>query len=439
MPLIILIVGIVSLILLITVFELDTFLSFVLVSLVVGLAEGMQPSILVKAVETGIGSTMGSLVMILGFGAMLGKLVAESGAAQRISSRLISLFGVKNIQWAMVMTGFIVGVPMFYSVAFVVVVPLIFTVAASTGLPLLYVGIPMIAALSVTHGFLPPHPSPSAISVMFHADIGKVLLYGLIIAVPAIVLAGPFFARTLKRIPASPLKEFVNPRILTEAEMPGMAVSVLTAVLPVILILLSTVIEFTQMKETAAGRVFSFLGMPPVAMLISVLAAMFTLGLARGRKMSEITAMMAKSVASITSVFLIIAGAGILKEVLTQSGVSDYIAGLLSHSRLSPLILGWLIAAVLRICIGSATVSAVTAAGIMLPFVSGRSVNAELMVLSIGAGSLVLSQVNDVGFWLYKEYFNLSVKDTLRSWTVMETIVGVSGLIGVLIINSILC
>lgn len=437
MPLLILIIGMLSLILLITAFKLDTFLSFVLVSIVVGLAEGMQPDVLIKAVETGIGSTMGSLVMILGFGAMLGKLVAESGAAQRISASLISLFGVKNIQWAMVITGFIVGIPMFYSVGFVVVVPLIFTVAASTGLPLLYVGLPMIASLSVTHGFLPPHPSPSAISVMFGADIGKVLLYGLLIAVPTIVIAGPLFARTLKKIPATPLKEFVNPKILTEAEMPGMAVSVLTAVLPVILILLSTVIGFTSIKETAAGKIFGFLGMPPVAMLISVLAAMCTLGLARGRKMTEITAMAAKSVASITSVLLIIAGAGILKEVLTQGGVSDYIAGLLRHSNLSPLILGWLIAAVLRICVGSATVSALTAAGIMLPFVSGGSVNAELMVLSIGAGSLVLSQVNDVGFWLYKEYFNLSIKDTLRSWTLMETIVGVCGLMGVLVIDSI--
>jgi Gnt-I system high-affinity gluconate transporter len=209
-------------------------------------------------------------------------------------------------------------------------------------------------------------------------------------------------------------------------------------VLPVILILISTMIELAQLKDTAAGKVFSFLGMPPMAMLISVVVAMVTLGLARGRKMSELSAMAAKSVASITSIFLIIAGAGILKEVLTQSGVSDYIAGLLSHSSLSPLLLGWMIAAVLRICIGSATVSALTAAGIMLPFVSGGSVNAELMVVSIGAGSLVLSQVNDVGFWLYKEYFNLSIKDTLRSWTVMETIVGVSGLIGVLIIDAVI-
>lgn len=438
MPLIILIAGIVLLILLITVFKLDTFVAFVLISLAVGLAEGMEPQALVKAVETGIGSTLGSLVMILGFGAMLGKLVAESGAAQRISSVLIKHFGQKKIQWAMVLTGFIVGVPMFYSVGFVIVIPLIFTIAAASGLPLLYVGVPMIASLSVTHGFLPPHPSPSAISVMFNADIGKVLLYGLIIAVPAIVIAGPIFARTLKKIPASPLQEFVNPRVLTDDEMPGMTASVLTALLPVILILAATVTELAHWGDTLAGRFFVFIGIPPVAMLISVLVAMYTLGLSRGRKMKEISGMVAKSVTGITSVLLIIAGAGILKEVLTQSGVSEYIAGLMRNSTLSPLLLGWLIAAVLRISVGSATVSALTAAGIVLPFVTSGAVNPELMVLSIGAGSLVLSQVNDVGFWLYKEYFNLGVKDTLKSWTVMETIIGVTGLAGVFIINSIL-
>ncbi len=438
MPLFIVILGIALLILLITVVKLETFISFVIVALFVGISEGMPPGDLIKSVETGLGSTLGSLVMILGFGAMLGKLVAESGAAQRISSKLISLFGIKYIQWAMVLTGFIIGISMFYSVAFVILVPLIFTVAASTGLPLLYVGIPLIASLSVTHGFLPPHPSPSAISIMFNADVGKVLLYGIVIAIPVIILAGPFFARTLKKIPAAPLKEFVNPRILSEEEMPGMTVSVLTAILPVILIIVSTIIDLTFLKETPIGKIISFIGNPPVALLISVLVAMVTLGLVRGKKMKELSETMARSVTSITMVLLIIAGAGILKQVLTDSGVSDYIAGLLSHSKLSPLFLGWLIAAVLRICVGSATVSALTAGGIVLPLVSTGAVNAELMVISIGAGSLVLSQVNDVGFWMYKEYFTLSVKDTLRSWTVMETIVGVSGLIGVLLLNTIL-
>ncbi|HJZ38941.1 MAG TPA: gluconate:H+ symporter, partial [Bacteroidales bacterium] len=324
MPLIIVILGIIVLILLITVFKLDTFIAFVLVSVAVGLAEGMEAGDLLRSVENGIGSTLGSLVMILGFGAMLGKMVADSGAAQRISSVLIRRFGVNHIQWAMVITGFIVGVPMFYNVGFVILVPLIFTVAASTGLPLLYVGIPLLASLSVTHGFLPPHPSPSAIAVMFHADIGKTLLYGIIIAIPVIVIAGPFFARTLKKIEATPLKAFVNPRMLNDDEMPGMAISILSATLPVILIILSTLLNLTPMKETMTGKTLIFIGNPSIALLISVLVAMYTLGLARGRKMKEISEMIVQSMMSITMVLLIISGAGIFKEVLTDSGVSEY-------------------------------------------------------------------------------------------------------------------
>lgn len=438
MPVLIVALGIILLIVLITVVKLETFISFVLVSFLVGILEGMNPSELWKSIEDGIGSTLGSLVMILGFGAMLGKMVAESGAAQRIASRLISLFGIRHVQWAMVLTGFIVGISMFYSVGFVILIPIVFTVAAATQLPLLYVGIPLISALSVTHGFLPPHPSPTAISVMFNANMGKTLLYGIAIGVPTIIVAGPYFARTLRKIPATPLKEFVNPRVLKDEEMPGMAVSVLTAILPVILIILSTIVDLTPFKETLAGKIILFIGHPAAALLLSVLFATYSLGLARGKKMKEIAETLTRSVTSITTVLLIIAGAGILKEVLTDSGVSDYIGNLMSKSQLSPLLLGWLIAAVLRISVGSATVSALTAGGIVLPVVAAGGVNPELMVISIGAGSLMLSQVNDVGFWMYKEYFNLSVKDTLRSWTVMETIVGVSGLAGVLILNSII-
>jgi Gnt-I system high-affinity gluconate transporter len=218
--------------------------------------------------------------------------------------------------------------------------------------------------------------------------------------------------------------------------MPGMTVSVITALLPVILIICSTIVALTSFKDTIPGKIILFIGSPAVALLLSLLTAIVTLGLMRGKKMKELSDTVSKSVTGITTVLLIIAGAGILKQVLTDSGVSDYIAGLMRESSLSPLFLGWLVAAILRISVGSATVSALTAAGIVLPIVTSGMVNAELMVISIGAGSLVMSQVNDVGFWLYKEYFTLSVKDTLKTWTVMETIIGITGLAGVLIINK---
>ena len=229
MPLFIVISGIILLFILIARFKLNAFISFITVCIFVGLFQGMELLKIVESIQKGIGDTLGFLVLILGFGAMLGKLVADSGAAQRITSHLISSFGIKNIQWAVVVAGFIVGVPMFYSVGFVILIPLVFTVAAASGLPLIYVGLPMLASLSVTHGFLPPHPAPTAISTMFNADIGRTLLYGIIIAIPAIIIAGPIFTRTIKNINATPLKEFYNPVILKDNQMPSMGVSVFTA------------------------------------------------------------------------------------------------------------------------------------------------------------------------------------------------------------------
>jgi Gnt-I system high-affinity gluconate transporter len=435
MPLLIVIFGIVLLFLLIAKFKLNAFISFIIVSLVVGVAEGMEFLKVLSSIETGIGKTLGSLIMILGFGAMLGKLVADSGAAQRITTKLVDKFGKKNIQWAVVLTGFIVGIPMFYTVGFVILIPLVFTVAATTGLPLIYVGLPMLASLSVTHGYLPPHPAPTGIAVMFNADIGKTLLYGIVVAIPAIVVAGPLFSRTIKNVKATPLKEFVNPKVLKDDEMPSTITSILTALLPVILIGLASLVNVLLPEESMVVKITSIIGNPVIAMLLSVLVAVYTLGLKRGRTMKEIMDSVAHAVAGITMVLLIIAGAGGLKEVLIDSGVSEYIGNLLKGSTISPLILAWIIATVIRVCVGSATVAGLTAAGIALPLLSSSGVSPELMVLAIGSGSLMLSHVNDGGFWLYKEYFNLSVKDTLRTWTVMETTVGVMGLLGVLVLD----
>ncbi len=438
MPLFIVICGIVLLFLLIAVFKLNAFISFIIACLVVGVFQGMELESIIQSIQKGIGSTLGFLVLILGLGAMLGKLVADSGAAQRITSRLVDSFGIKNIQWAVVLAGFIVGIPMFYTVGFVILIPLVFTVAAATQLPLIYVGLPMLASLSVTHGFLPPHPAPTAIAGMFDASIGKTLLYGIIVAIPAIVIAGPLFSRTIKKIKATPLPEFFNPRVLTDEEMPKMGISILTALLPVILIGFSTVLEYLLPMDFPFKSLLIFIGNPVMAMLISVLVAMFTLGLSRGKKMNEVMDSLSASISSITMVMLIIAGAGALKQILVDSGVSEYIGGLLSETSISPLLLAWLIATIMRVCIGSATVAGLTAAGIVLPLVTGDAqVKPELMVLAIGSGSLMLSHVNDGGFWLFKEYFNLTVKETLSTWTVMETMVGVLGIIGVMLLNLI--
>ena len=435
MPLLIVILGILLLFVLIAKFKLNAFISFIIVCVFVGVFQGMELDRIVEAIQIGMGNTLGFLVMILGLGAMLGKLVSDSGAAQRITSKLVSSFGIKYIQWAVVVAGFIVGIPMFYSVGFVILIPLVFTIAASTRLPLIYVGLPMLASLSVTHGFLPPHPAPTAIAGMFNADIGKTLLYGIIIAIPTIIVAGPLFTRTIKNIKATPLKEFYNPIVLKEEEMPAMGISLFTTLLPIILILCSTLFTLFVTGEFLLKEVIVFIGNPVIAMLISVLVAIYALGISRGKKMPELMSSVSSSVSSITMILLIIAGAGALKQILVASGVSDYIGALLNGSSISPLILAWFIATVIRVCVGSATVAGLTAAGIALPLIQNTEVSPELMVLAIGSGSLMLSHVNDGGFWMFKEYFNLTVKETLSTWTVMETTVGIMGLIGVLILN----
>ena len=435
MPLLIVILGILLLFVLIAKFKLNAFISFIIVCVFVGVFQEMELDRIVEAIQIGMGNTLGFLVMILGLGAMLGKLVSDSGAAQRITSKLVSSFGIKYIQWAVVVAGFIVGIPMFYSVGFVILIPLVFTIAASTGLPLIYVGLPMLASLSVTHGFLPPHPAPTAIAGMFNADIGKTLLYGIIIAIPTIIVAGPLFTRTIKNIKATPLKEFYNPIVLKEEEMPAMGISLFTTLLPIILILCSTLFTLFVPGEFLLKEVIVFIGNPVIAMLISVLVAIYALGISRRKKMPELMSSVSSSVSSITMILLIIAGAGALKQVLVASGVSDYIGALLNGSSISPLILAWFIATVIRVCVGSATVAGLTAAGIALPLIQNTGVSPELMVLAIGSGSLMLSHVNDGGFWMFKEYFNLTVKETLSTWTVMETTVGIMGLIGVLILN----
>lgn len=438
MPLVIVFIGILFLFLLITFFKFNGFVSFILVAIGIGIAQGMQLNVIVNSIENGIGNTLGFLVMILGFGAMLGKLVAESGAAQQITNGLIKIFGVNYTKVAVMLTGFIVGITMFYSVGFVILVPLVFTVAKATGLSLIGVGLPMLASLSVTHGFLPPHPAPSALSVMFEADIGKTLIYGVLLSIPAILISGPLLTHFLPKVEAKPLKEFMTTRVFKQDELPSLFNSLSTALLPVLLIGFSTLISFLIQEESILSKCINFVGNPVIALLLTLLLGTYSLGISRGKTMNQIMKTYADAVSGITMVLLVISGAGALKQILIDSGVSDYIGGLLEISSMSPLLIGWIIATLIRFSVGSATVAGLTTAGIVLPLVQNTNVSPELMVLSIGSGSLMLSHVNDSGFWLFKEYFNLTVKETLSTWTIMETSIGISGLIGVLILNQLI-
>jgi Gnt-I system high-affinity gluconate transporter len=428
--------GILALILLVAYFHLDTFISFVIVSIGLGLACGMNVTSISQSLEKGIGSTLGSLVIIIGFGSMLGKLVADSGAAQRITTTLMNVFGLKYLPWGLALAGFIIGLPLFYNAGFVIVIPLIFTIAASTRLPMLYVAVPMLSALSVAHGYLPPHPSPTAIAAQFKANVGQTLFYGMLIAIPAIILAGPVFAKTLKGYNPKPDTSLFNMRQFTDEEMPGLRISLFVALLPLILLTLMPWLKSQFTENSAFYTVFAFLGDPSISMLISVLAAIYFLGIQRGRTTKSVMKSLEEAFKSVSVILLIVAGAGGFKQILTDGGVSKYIGELLAGVQISPLILGWAIAGVIRICVGSATVAGLTAVGIVAPLVQSQGIKPELMVLALGSGSLICSHLNDGGFWLFKEYFNLSIKETLKTWTVMETIVSIVGLIGVLILDQ---
>ncbi len=423
-----------GLVLMITWGKINPFLAFLVVSIAAGLLLGIPFDQVIASVQKGIGDTLGSLVIIIALGAMLGKLVADSGAAQKIASVMMTAFGEKHIQWALVVTGFIVGIPLFYGVGFVLLVPLIFSVVYQYKLPAVYIGLPMLAALSVTFGFLPPHPAPTALAVQFHANIGLTLIYGLIISVPAIILAGPVFAKSLKKIHSEPLETFRGKTLPIE-RLPGAVSSFLSALLPVFLLMISTLLLQVIAKDTMLSRIISFIGDPAVVMIIALAVATYTLGVKQGITIKNVMVIYADAVKDIAVILLIIGSAGALKQVLTDSGVSEHIASQLNGVNIPPLVLAWIIAAIIRICIGSATVAGLTTAGILAPIITASHVNPCLMVLSIGAGSLACSHVNDSGFWLFKEYFNISIKDTFRSWTLMESIISVVGLAGVLILN----
>ncbi|GAB2701420.1 gluconate transporter [Mucilaginibacter koreensis] len=424
------------LVLLVSWLKVNPFLAFLLASIAAGLLLGIPIAKVTTSVQKGLGDTLGQLAIIVCLGAMLGKLIAASGAAQKIAEVLIGITGEKYIQWGLMATGFITGLTLFYGIGFVLVVPLIFSVTYKYKLPAVYTGLPMVTALSVTHGFLPPHPSPVALIGQFHADIGRTLVYGLIIAIPTIILAGPVFASTLKGITAQPLAAF-RPQEIPAEKLPGAFSSFMAALLPVLLIMLNTLYnQFHQPDDSSLTKFISFFGDGSIVMLIALIVATITLGIRQGKTMLQINTIYADAVKDIALVLLIIAGAGAFKQVLTDSGISDTIAEGLKHLPVHPLVAGWLIAAVIRICLGSSTVAGLTAAGMVTSLTVQQHTDPNLMVLAIGAGSLAFSHFNDSGFWLFKEYFNLSIKDTLRSWSMMESIVAFAGLAGVMLINA---
>ncbi|HSF71760.1 MAG TPA: gluconate:H+ symporter, partial [Methylotenera sp.] len=383
----------------------------------------MKPDAVLRSVEKGVGSTLGGLALIICLGAVLGKILEVSGAAEQISSTLIKSFGAKNIQWAVMLTGFFIGIPLYYNAGFVILVPLVFTLARKTGLTLLYVAIPMAAALSTTHCFLPPHPGPVVLVNAFKANMGMVLVYGLCITIPTVIIAGPFLGRALKNIKTNASFLFGSEEAVVVKQLPPSLPCFLIALLPVMLITLSVLANHFLPAGSLLRNVASFIGDSTMALLIAVILSVYYFGLKAGHKMEAVMKWVSGGISGIAIILLIITAGGVLKQVLQDSGAGDEIANLSKLWDMPPLLFAWLVTALLRITIGSASVAAITAAGVVSPLVATGVASPELMVLAVGAGSVFGSHINDSGFWMFKEFFNLSLKQTFMSWTVMESLI----------------
>ncbi|WP_334074200.1 MULTISPECIES: gluconate:H+ symporter [Paenibacillus] len=434
MPILIVAIGVLLLLFMIMKLKLNTFISLVITSVIVAVCLGMDLSQIISTVEKGIGGQLGHLALVFGIGAMLGKLVSDAGGGYRIAITLIDRFGRKRIQIAVVIASFIIGIALFFEVGLVLLIPIVYAIAKELKMPFLYLGIPMAAALNVTHAFLPPHPGPTAISVAYNANIGQVLLLGILVGIPTTIVAGPLFNKFAMKFFPTAYEKAGNISALGERkafkleETPGFGISVLTSLFPVIFMGLSTLYTLIFPADNTLKEIVVFIGNPGTSMLISLLLAIYTMGRSRGISMKEVGESLSKSIAQIAMMLLIIGGGGAFKQVLVDGGVGDYVATLFSNSNMSPLLVAWIIAAILRLCLGSATVAALTTAGLVAPMMVAGTVDPALMVLATGAGSVIACHVNDAGFWMIKEYFGLSMKQTFQTWTLLTTVLSVTGL-----------
>jgi GntP family gluconate:H+ symporter len=420
-----------TLVILIARFKLHPFIALVSVSLAMGVVAGLPPAAAVKAFQDGVGNTLGFIAIVVGLGTMLGKMMAESGAATRIATTLIDAFGERRVHWAIMVVAFIVGIPVFFQVGFVLLIPLVFTIARRTGMSLIKIGIPLVAGLSVVHGMLPPHPAAMLAVTAYNADVGLTILYGLLVGLPTAALAGPIFATWISpRItlpPDNPLAAQLGGE--STQGTPGFSISLLTVLIPVILMLLASAADLALDPASPVRSVLHFVGNPIVALLLALLFSFWSLRRPRRFSREEVMKFCNDCLAPTATILLVIGAGGGFNQVLVQSGVGGAIAKLVTGSHVSLLVLAWSVAALIRVATGSATVAMTTAAGIVAPIaIATPGTSAELLVLATGAGSLVLSHVNDSGFWLIKEFFNMTVPQTLKTWTVAETIIGVAGL-----------
>lgn len=425
--------SVVGLVLLIAVVRLNPFVSILLASLALALLTGMPLHSVVQSFEAGLGGTLGHIAVVVALGTMLGKMMAESGAADRIARTLIRLFGEKRVHWAMMTIGLIIGLPAFFEVGFVLIIPLAYTVAKRTKSSMVLVGLPLVAGLSVVHGLVPPHPAAMLAVTMYHASVGRTIFYALLIGIPCAAIAGPIFAKLIAPhihlAEENPMAEqFLdhNP----ERELPGFAISLFTILLPVFLMLIGSTADAVSTRGTLLNEALHFVGNDDMALLVGTLVSFITFGRMRGFSRDTILRFSNECLAPTATITLLVGAGGGFGRVLEVSGVAQAIITVALHSHIPLLLMAWLLAALMRLAVGSATVAMSTAAGIVAPIaLHTPGAHPALLAIATGAGSLIFSHVNDGGFWLVKEYFDMSVPDTLKTWSVCETIISVCALL----------
>jgi GntP family gluconate:H+ symporter len=424
-------VSIVALVVLIARFKVNAFIVLMTVSLALAIVTRMPPQNIVKSFEAGLGGTLGHIAIIVALGTMLGKMMAESGGADRIAQTLIQFFGERRVPWAMAAVGFLVGLPVFFEVGFVLLVPIAFNVARRTGTSLILVGLPMVAGLSVVHGLVPPHPAAMLAVTAYNADIGRTVLFAILVGIPTVILAGPVYAKLIAPHVQLELRNPISAQFLDEApkrHLPSFGLTVGTILLPIGLMLVGSWADSISSPQTTLNGGLHLLGSADVALLVGAVASFVTLGRMRGFSRETILRFSDECLAPTAMITLLIGAGGGFGRVLQDSGTSQAIIDVALRAHISILFSAWLVAALVRLATGSATVAMTMASGIVAPLAAHTAVRPELLTIATGAGSLVLSHFNDGGFWLVKEYFGMSVAQTLKSWSVCETIISVVAL-----------
>ena len=419
--------------------KLHAFVSLLLVSLLVGIAAGMPLGDVIASIQNGMGGTLGFVAVVVGLGAMFGKMLEVSGGAERLAQTLVNKFGEDKAQWALAITGFIVAVPVFFDVGFIILVPIVYGLAKKTGRSLLYYGIPLLAGLAVTHSFIPPTPGQIAVANLIGAELGWVILFGVIAGIPAAILAGPVFGKYIANKIQVNIPDYMEfEEIDTSKELPSFKMIVSLISIPLVLILANTLSAVLLEEGNSIRTFFTFMGHPFVALTLATLLTFIFLGTRRGYTRDEVQEIATKALEPAGIIILVTGAGGVFKQVLIDSGVGDVLGEMMAGSPLPAIVLAFLIATVVRVAQGSATVSMVTAAGLITPLLEIQNITGAalgLIVIAIASGATVLSHVNDSGFWLVNRYFGLDVKDTLKSWTVMETIIGLTGFAVVFLIS----